>query len=675
MLTTATLRQLGIRRLLPLAVLGNLLFLLYYATIGYQLQLHSDSSVMNLLAQEIHDSGRFFPHDWYYANGDLWIAFPQLVILPLLSFFPNGFALHAAASLATAVLVLASAWAAGSLLDMSRPARLTLLLVLAGGISSNMAENLYGQAAYGTLFAWSCLLAWSGWRLLHARGAARWRWAGLFALLVLQVSWSNPSRALAFYLLPLLAALGSVLLPPASAARRRAALLVAALLIAALLAGAALHGMVMRSVGNSGLPPPSWLDFDGMVRNTLGTLRGVLSLLGGLPGAGTPVASLAGGLSAARLLSALALLVLLPWAVLRALRSPRRGARHYFAVYTLATFVLNLLVTLATSVPDMNAPEASARYLVPALLCALVLLSAHAVDEFRWSRPLAVAGLLALLLVGLSGFWNYRWPDGPAYVAPGRVGEHTIYRKIAAYLEQQGLQYGYSSFWSANTMTVFSAGKVRARPIALDSGLPQPVRHLSSARWYEGDNWQGPTFLMLNYDDAAKLDLVRLAALLGQPVRVLDYGGCKIFVYDHNIAAAMPLWDLRHPVPLHVPVTASTLHHIGQWLPEQAALQSQPGESGHLRYGPVPRPPAGDYLLSVDLETAGAAPSGYGMVDVTDQSGSRVLASQPITTAGRQHLVLPLTIPLLLQDQLEFRVLSNGAGSIILRDFELKRKP
>jgi hypothetical protein len=661
--------------MLPLVILVNLLLLLYYVIVDYQAGLHADSAVMNLLAQEMYETGSFFPSTWYYANGDLWIAFTQLPVLALLPFTHNAFALHACSSIVCAAVVLGSAWWTGAMLGQPRRARALLLLVLAGGISPNMAENLYGQAAYGLLFAYACLLAVSGWRLLHAAGAARWRWGALFALLMLQVCWSNPQRALVFYVLPLLAALAAMHLPPAADARRRGLLPLAAVLGGALLAGAVLHGVVVRHVGSSGLPPPTWLDFDGMVRNTLGTLRGLLSLLGGLPQGGAPVASKEGAFTALHLGAALALLALLPWTLRRALRTAADDPRRYFAVYTITAGALNLLVALATSVPDMAAPEAAVRYLVPALLCALVLLAGDALEPAGWHRPAPLAALLALLVLGLSGARNYHIDAVPRYFPRGGVVEYNLYGKFARFLRQNGLQDGYSTFWNAGTITVLSDSTVRQRPIAVDHGLPLPVRHLSSSRWFDGDAGRAETYLMFNYDEIKQVDWEQLAAYLGQPVRVLDFAGCKFYVYPFDIATRLPLWNLRRGVPLRIAVTAATPHRIGQLAEDGHALHSAAGEGGHLRYGSIVTPPPGDYVVSFDLETSGAGNAEYGMVDAAINGGATLLANQPIQATGRQRLRMALTVPPLNGGQLELRVLSNGSGAVTLRDIELTATP
>jgi hypothetical protein len=663
------------RWVMPLLLAVNLLLMLYYLARNYQFAVHSDSAVMNLLAQEIHDTGQFFPRGWNYANGDLWVWFPHTVIVPLLNWLPNSYGLHALSSALTAALVLLGAWCVGAMLGQSRLARLVTLLVLSGGISVNMAENLYGQAAYGVLFYLACFLAYSGWRLLQAGASARWRWGALFALLMVLVFWSNPQRAAVFYGLPLiLAALSQLALsghapqPQRRLTRRRVGLLLAVLL-AALLAGAALHGHYVKLVGSSGLAPATWLGFDGMLRNTLGTLRGLLSLLGGLPQEGAAVISAAGAWSALRIAAALALLGLLPWALKRALSAPQQPARVFFAVFTLTSAGINLFVALTTSLPDMAAPEASVRYLVPSLMCMLLLLAGMAVDEFRWRRPLHAAALLALLVTGFSALQAYRVDNSPGYYK-GSIGAYSPYHQFAAYLEQQGLRYGYASFWNAGRLTLLSEQKVKVRQVSLDNGLPVPVRHLSSDRWYQAEAWRGETFLMFTEAESKATDWPTLERYAGPPSRVLQYRGWEIRVYPHNLAARLPLWNVESSAPLAFPVTAATPHRIGHLVDNDGALQAGPGESGHLQYGPLRSTSAGRYLVSFELETGGAGVGDFGVVDISANHGATVLAAQAIRAQGAQRITLPLKLDGPAGD-IEFRVWSNGAGTLKIKRVEM----
>jgi len=667
----ATARRLAPALIALIAI--NVLLLAYYVIYDYQLAVHADSAVMNTLAQEIHDSGQFFPRGWNYANGDLWVLGTHTVIVALLAVLPNTFALHAASGMVTAAMVLGAVWWCGAVLGQSRPARLLTLAVLAGGISVNMAENLYGQAAYGMLFAQACLLACSGWRLLHSEGAARWRWGALFALLTVLVFWSNPARAAVYYGLPLITATATLRYLPrlrgdGHGVPARRALTLLATLLAALAAGALLHGHYVKLVGSSGLAPAAWLGFDGMVRNALGTLRGLLSLFGGLPPEGAPVIKAAGVWQALRLLAALAMLGLLPWALRRAFDTPWRPARLFFAVFVLVSLSINLLVAVCTTVPDMAAPEASVRYLVPSLLCALVLLAGIAVDDFHWRGAAPALAVAALAVMALSAHPAYQLERAPGYFPKAGMAAYSPYHQFAEFLDQQNLHYGYTSFWHAGRLSLISGGKVKVSPITLDNGLPVPLRHLSSDRWYQASTWTGPTFLMLRAEEAAATDWAHVERLAGKPTRVIEHRGWKIYCYPDNLAAHLPFWDYQRSPPLRLAVNAASEHRIGEPVAGGAALRAEPGQSGHLLFGAPRLLAPGTYTAAFDLDSEGADDAG--VVDIAANNGATVLAALPIRGAGRRRvaLALKLTAP----TAVEFRVWSNGAARLTVHGVDLR---
>ena len=371
------------KRLLPALLCLNLALLAFYLVINYQLVFHSDSAVKNLLAQEIYDTGRYFPRDWNYVNGDLWVFYTQTFILPLLPFVHNGFMAHAASDLVSAALILWGTWLATGLLLQSRAARLTGMLVISAGMSPIMAEHIFGQAAYGSMYYMACFLLYAYWSLTQADGARTLRWGAAAALLAALVFWANPQRALLFYGLPLMTAgalqylLARTAQPAttvgASAARRQ--LLALGVVLAGALIGILLNRYTLRLTNSSaGLTALSWLDFKGMLANVLAVAEGVMGLFGGIPYADGKVVSPAGAYGALRLVAALALMVLLPWSLVRALR-PDTGPRQLVVVFTAASLGLNLFVILATSLADMSAPTASVRYLVPTLMLMLLIMT------------------------------------------------------------------------------------------------------------------------------------------------------------------------------------------------------------------------------------------------------------------------------------------------------------
>lgn len=132
--------QAWVLRAIQVVLVVNLLVLGLYLFHGYLNYFHTDASTKNLLAQEMWETGQFFPRDWNYANRDLMVVFGQVPIWPLLAFFRNGFALHAISGLLFAVAILASTWKLTGLLSQARWQRLMVVAVLAGGVSTMTAQ-------------------------------------------------------------------------------------------------------------------------------------------------------------------------------------------------------------------------------------------------------------------------------------------------------------------------------------------------------------------------------------------------------------------------------------------------------------------------------------------------------------------------------------------------------
>lgn len=668
------------KRCLYLLLCINIALLAFYLAIDYQLVFHSDSAVKNLLAQEIHETGQYFPRAWNYANGDLWVFNTHTFILALLPLLGNGYAAHAAAGLVSAALILYGAWVLTGLLEQAPPARLAGMLVVSAGMSPMMAEHVYGQAAYGSIFYMACFLLRAYWSLVQARGRRRLAWAGATAALTALVFWSNPQRALLVYALPLLAAAAVQLRLARQAAHgaggaARGQWAALAVVLAAAVAGVLLNRHTLAQVNNNvGLSLIGWLDVKAMAVNVLGVAQGLLSLFGGLPPAGARVASAAGVYAALRLAGALLLVALLPWALYRGLR-PERGPRQLVVVFTAVAFGIGLFLMATTTLADMASPESSVRYLVPSLLCMLLILVGTLFERGAAAPLVRAGGIAALALLATSAPSAYLAPFRELVTLPREgLALQTAERRLAGFLRAQGLGYGYATFWVAGKTTVLSSGAVRVRQVEFERGLPQPMRKLSSDRWYDPATWQGPTFVALRDNELALLDQPLLASYAGQPRR-LRFEDMNVLVYPSNPAASLPAWDTAVSRPLRYAMNSQTLHQRG--VLDNGAITAGPGEEGNLHFGPMRSLAPGSYAVSFDIETgadanANANGGGYGMLDVVSAAGTKVHARQLVTSAGKQRVTLRFDTATTISP-VEFRVFSTGRARFSLRGIDLER--
>ena len=653
----------------------NVALLLCYIFVGYKSEFHSDDAVANLLAQEIIETGELFPRYWNYVNGDLWVFFTHSWIIPLLGFFPNNFELRAATSVIGAGLILYSTWLVCVLLDMSRRAKLVTLALIAGGLSTNLASNLFGQLAYGTMYYMLCFMLYSAWRFFHASGPARIGWAMASVAVILVEAWGHPQRAAVYYMLPLVTACAALYAMrwhaqrPARPTHGGGASVLVLAAVAAIGIGAVLHGHAMTQL--HGVQPAgisaSWLNYDGMVRNAGMAIRGLLSLLGGLPRPDTAVVTGTGVIAAIRFLAAIVLLVLLPWALLRNLRT-NHGGRVFVAVASLTSFALSAFVFVTTSIVDISVPEASVRYLVPGLMGILLIVVLVVADDRTAGTAPRIAGALAIAVLVFTSPVSLSLADLPQRMAQGDLDASNDKMRLAQFLKSHKLQYGYANFWNAGQLTVLSGQETKVRPVLYPDGLPAPMRHLSSDRWYETSAWRGPSFLLLNPEEAKQVNWPELAKRTGQEPQIIAFEGWKIAVFDHNIAKDFPAWHTQVSEPVNYPSAADTMHMIGKLTSDPAGLTALKNEAGVLRFGPYRRLAAGRYRASFKLRAEGAGVREFGHVDVA--ADNRVFASGKIDRAG-EHVVTVHFVLDAFTRGLEFRVFSTGAGELTIYNVQL----
>lgn len=646
------------RVVLALVLLGiNVALLLAYLFISYRGIFHSDSAVKNLLAQEMRDTASFFPPDWNYVNKDLMVLFGQLGIFALLPFFENSYTLYAAASSVTALLILASAFWFTGLLDAPAWQRVLAVAVLAGGISGGIAEDVFGQAAYGAVLMFTCLVAVLAWKILSTPTPRRLLWCALLLALTTLVTWSNPQRAAASYLLPLLCGLAGYAYGREWRQRLRGAVAVLVPTLAGFVLGMALSARTLAQVNNTvGAGAARWLSFDGMAANVVHTGHSMIGLLGGLPASGGSVTSVAGLYAAIRLLAALLLLLLIGRRIVAMCASP--GPRTRFAGALLAGLSLCFLCLQATTtIADINDPVSAARYLTPMLVLGVMALACTPLDASAPLRSLLVVCLSLLLATSSLVVFNPGSLINPDWRNPRRDA-------LVADLNALGLRYGYANYWNAGSLTVLSGGRTTLRPIMIAGGLPIPMRHLSSDRWYEPEAWQGETFLLLNDADRAAIDWGAMSRHVGAPVHESRLGDLHLYVFNDNLSHRLPNWSNALTSPMRISAGPDSAKTVGRWVPADSALHSGVGESGYLQYGPYRPLRRGNYQVTYEIDGS-AAPAGQvvAVVDVAEAGGTGILGSMEVRAGAPGHPTILFSLDHPVTD-LELRVLATGNGEL-----------
>ncbi len=213
-----------------------------------------------------------------------------------------------------------------------------------------------------------------------------------------------------------------------------------------------------------------------------------------------PFTTFAGIAAAVRLLFALLVLVL-PLVTLLFWKKLSRGEKllviaHFTVCATmLFAFVFGLLSNAAWRLSPM---------LFTSLLVSLCFIRRLCVLPF-FKRFGFLLLAFCVLIAGLGLF-------DVAKMKPDRAPTGSA-ADLAAYLEQQGYTYGYSSFWNANAITALSGDTIQCRNISVaeDSGFISPDYYQSERAWYNGQGSNESYFLLLTENEFSYVNEAQIA--------------------------------------------------------------------------------------------------------------------------------------------------------------------
>ena len=119
------------------------------------------------------------------------------------------------------------------------------------------------------------------------------------------------------------------------------------------------------------------------------------------------------------------------------------------------------------------------------------------------------------------------------------------YKKNAKYelvdfLEDEGLNYGYATFWYANAMTVISNSDVLVRSVSVsDTGEVTPYYYQTERSWYKAQEGQDNYFLLLTQGefDSMTQGANALLTTASRTLEIQDSNNATyhVLVFDQNI--------------------------------------------------------------------------------------------------------------------------------------------
>lgn len=164
------------------------------------------------------------------------------------------------------------------------------------------------------------------------------------------------------------------------------------------------------------------------------------------------------------------------------------------------------------------------------IICSAIIVNII-VWKYLWSTVnLKRSAVIVSLLVVLSGVVTF----GQIWAMPADYGRDNDQHQVVKYLEENGLNYGYATYWNANILTLISSSKVKVRDISLDNDQPVKGWLNTDKAWYDAQPNQDKYFVLLTnseYDDKVSEN----HSILDNTSETLRYGNWVILVKDNNI--------------------------------------------------------------------------------------------------------------------------------------------
>lgn len=206
---------------------------------------------------------------------------------------------------------------------------------------------------------------------------------------------------------------------------------------------------------------------------------------------------------------------------------------RYIVIFSLVSTCIYLFVTFltGTAIPED-------RYLIPVYNNNILLFSVIGSSflEKHSKKYISLGLCFVLLYVLLSNFFYLS--SQKASLIHQKFGSFAQgVEGVTDFLENNGLQYGYATFFNAEEYSILSNNKVRIRGVMFNEKEIMPYNWLTSSHFYEPDYYSGKTFLMISDAEMKRFFPTGISKLnLGEPLNVLKFKMFSIFVYDNNIS-------------------------------------------------------------------------------------------------------------------------------------------
>lgn len=515
----------------------------------YKFTFHSDAAIKSVLARLAVYDGRLLPHNWIFANGDLFLASPyifSIIIYPWLgiSYFANVLA----SWLAYVYLSFVVYGTCRLIAPTQRRAAVVATVLTVGGLSAANLEFTIAQGGYSIIVALAlCLSALASTRLT-TKGWKKYVTLVLTFVVAVMVCAGNSLRGNVTVMMPVLAGwLASMLATSAPNMRERIGRLYDPTIFSMIL------GLVVGNVLYKYWLFPSVLDYEAAARIAIATKSEMWRHLVDLPQAWFGYFLIWGSWESLNF--PLRLLQCLTWLIASAsilapiwvISTPRRHEQPLITLswIVLAGYGVSFSALIVSSVLFTGSIEI--RYATFPIYGSIIII-AILVDRFAKSYP--GGGRALLLVLGLapvltSLLWHM---ENDINIADSSGINYKQRMSLIRNLEANGVGTVLTTYWNSHVLTVLSNGDVDGYPVGVNPLYPF-AHHMPRHIFYGS---AGPRqAVAFTSDEVDPQVWTAIEYQLGTPVKKVVDGPFNIWIYDRDIAQAV--LETGHEVDAVVP--------------------------------------------------------------------------------------------------------------------------
>ncbi|MCX7338848.1 MAG: hypothetical protein NTX76_06195 [Alphaproteobacteria bacterium] len=602
----------------------------------------SDAACQVLFANEVFETGQFFPKDFYFGNGDFHIFQKYLAIFPFLYFFKPGYVLYTLAEFVATFFFLHSIWLLTSLTEASARKRLIFIAFICSCISAPLRDSLFGLGIYSAYVSVMFYMMYYNYLYMVCEQSSKTLMKLCFLFLISFIS--NPKRAFFYNVIPVTCA-SFFYCYVLQNIKKDIALRCLKILTMVAAVGSGLYFYFLHKVYMVGTVEFFPLNSLRVILNNILDLRFYGQYIYDVP---------------CFLLSIIGIISFYIVCI-NSLFHRKDNGLFYILLCSVVSFLSSLSFLVLKLPADIA--RTSFRYLDISFVLLLVI--------FFFS-PRKKAFLKLAYYIAMACFILNFYMFAQITKNYDAVIDRSKQNVLSDFLSKNDLKYGYGAYENANAVTALSNNDVKLRSILFYSNRIIPFRWLSSERWYRQDAWVGKTFLALTAEKAHVIDWNILEKYIGKPEKELECGQFKIFIFPENIAKYLPGWDMTYLNKASFLASKDKNHTAGTYVETYRdlgpAIVAQPKEIGYLHFGPYVDVEPGEYEIEFDILADSHDAQDVLKIDVVTN------ASTPLKEESMKECngIKRLRVKLDQRMTLEFRVYSLGLVPVVFKSVSIQ---